>query len=307
MDQPPRRLLRLRRHGLALLILAAAAGVTGAMFVPVRPLVPAGARAWTRTLVAGGLRRKELVVAPSSRRPGTPPLPLYVVLHGSDATPAFEERRTGFYALAGEGRAVLVYPAGVGQSWNAGGGCCGLAAARGINDVAFVRAVVADAIAHLGVDRHRVYLVGYSNGGKLAMRMLGADPGAFAGVAVYAATPTEPLPPGPPVPVLLAGGTSDPRTPWAGATEQGNGGPAPSVLGTAALLRRRDGLDHPGAGRRERLAGGRVTVTTWRGASRRQVLQLVAYRGRGHDWPQAEDAPLPLAALIEEFFNSLGR
>ncbi|MDA8282493.1 MAG: hypothetical protein M0Z42_04145, partial [Actinomycetota bacterium] len=89
--------------------------------------------------------------------------------------------------------------------------------------------------------------------------------------------------------------------------EQGNGGPAPSVLGTAALLRRRDGLDHPGAGRRERLAGGRVTVTTWRGASRRQVLQLVAYRGRGHDWPQAEDAPLPLAALIEEFFNSLGR
>lgn len=292
---------RRRCWGLPLTLAAVIAGMTAAMLVPVAPSVPAGARAWTRYLELRGRRRSELVLAP---RAGTVGLPVYVVLEGSDTTTAFEERRDGFAYLAGEGRAVLVYPAGHDESWNAGQGCCDGAGAAHSDDVAFVEAVVADAVAHLGVDPRRVYLVGYSNGGKMALRVLAADPGAFAGVAVYAATPLVPVGHGPPVPVLLAGGTADSRTPWSGPPRVHNGALAPSVTGAAAILRRRDRAD------RDRevtgLAGGRVRVTTWRGSSPRRVVRLVAYRDRGHAWPQAHGSPLRLAPLIVEFFDSVG-
>ncbi len=294
-----RRLAR-RRWGWPLAAMAAGVGVLVASLLPVRPLVPRGARAWTRTVVVGDRRRSELVVAP---RQGTRGLPLYVVLHGSDATPTFEERRTGLAYLAGQDRAVLVYPAGFGESWNAGQGCCGPAGATHSHDAAFIEAVVADAITHLGVDPRQVFLVGYSNGGKMALRMLAADPGAFAGVAVYGATALVPVGSGPAVPVLVAGGTADPRTPWSGPPRVQNGALAPSVVGTVGILRRRDRANGPGE--TETLAGGRVTVTTWRGRSPRQVVALVGYRGRGHDWPQAHDSPLELAPLIVRFFDAL--
>lgn len=51
------------------------------------------------------------------------PVPLLLVLHGRDTTPAQELVRTGFADLAAHGDAVLAYPAGVGRSWNARTGC----------------------------------------------------------------------------------------------------------------------------------------------------------------------------------------
>lgn len=298
-----RRPLQARRLGLPLGIVAAVVGVIASLLVPVRPVVPRGAQASTRYLRVGGRRRSELVVQPADRNDAL--LPLYVVLHGSLATPAYEERRTELAPLAARGRAVLVYPRGVGQSWNAGQGCCGQAGADDVDDVAFVRAVVDNAVATLGVSPSEVFLVGYSNGGKLALRLAAADPGQFAGVAVYAAVPLVDLEDGPPIPVLVSGGTADDRTPYSGPPSVQGGATAPSVTGTAAILRRRDGADGPAE--EQTLAGGKVRVTTWRGSNPRAVVQLVSYEGRDHSWPQTHNSPLPLAGLIERFFDSLGR
>lgn len=57
-----------------------------------------------------------------------------------------------------------MYPAAVGESWNAGG-CCGPAAKQKVNDAGFMGAPMARRDP-----RHRqpVYLAGYSNGGQLA-------------------------------------------------------------------------------------------------------------------------------------------
>jgi polyhydroxybutyrate depolymerase len=300
-QEVPDRGLTTPRLGLPLVVLAALGGVLGALLMPGRPLVPKGARASTRVITSGGLRRAELILQPARR--SSTPLPLYVVLHGSDATPAFEERRTGLEALAGEGRAVVVYPTGVGGSWNAGQGCCGAAGASGVDDVGYIRDVIADAVETLGVSASAVYLVGYSNGGKLALLLADADPEQFAGVAVYGAVPLVPVSHGPPVPVMIAGGTADTRTPYEGAPSVQNGALAPSIIGTAEMLRTRDAADGPAVERP--LAGGRVRISTWRGPSPRSVVQLVAYEGRDHAWPQRHDAPVALSELIESFFASL--
>jgi polyhydroxybutyrate depolymerase len=95
-------------------------------------------------------------------------LPLLVVLHGRGQPPWTAVRSTGFLPLARRDQAVLIYPDGLSRSWNAGSGCCGVAGIRGTPDTAFVAAVVADVLRALPVDPARVYLAGYSNGGKLA-------------------------------------------------------------------------------------------------------------------------------------------
>jgi len=56
--------------------------------------------------------------------------------------------------------------------WNAGGGCCGMSARNGIDDVAYISGAVADLVARFGVDPARVYGVGHSNGAMMAQRMV---------------------------------------------------------------------------------------------------------------------------------------
>ena len=58
---------------------------------------------------------------------------------------------------------IVIYPQGIGNSWN-GGACCGEAQDLGLDDVGFVRAVVADAMTRLCIDPDRIYGVGISNG-----------------------------------------------------------------------------------------------------------------------------------------------
>src|ERR1700733_13461278 len=78
----------------------------------------------TYEISAGGRNRSWLDIAPQNPVGATP---LVVVLAGSAATHAQEIQRDGLLPLAKDGLAELVYPAGIGESWNAGG-CCGTAA-----------------------------------------------------------------------------------------------------------------------------------------------------------------------------------
>lgn len=267
--------------------------------------------------------RSELVVTPLRRPTGS--LPLYVVLHGSGSTPASAARRTGLLPLAAAGRALLLYPQGIGRSWNAGQGCCGAAGASGVDDVGFVLAAVDDAVAELGASPSEVHLVGYSNGGKLALRLAAEHAERWAAVATFAAVPLTPLGAGAPVPLLLAGGTDDRRTPWEGGPSIQRGALAPSVTGAAEAYLAAYGL---GGATPERvaLARDRVEVSTWRGRSPRSVVRLVAYRGWGHAWPGGGSLaggssllggggwplprrrpPIELAALVDRFFAERGR
>ncbi len=120
-------------------------------------------------LRAGGLDRDYLLLPALGLPPGTP-APLLVVLHQDIGSPKAVAVNLGLDALRRDG-VTLAYPAGIGGSWSAGA-CCGVAMERGVDDVAFVDAVLRDAGRQTPVDSTRAAVLGYSGGGMLLYKLL---------------------------------------------------------------------------------------------------------------------------------------
>lgn len=118
--------------------------------------------------------------------------PLVLALHGLGSTGAAFAQLTGLSAFADQHGFAVAYPdahpaphvlgltrgssANSGRAWNAGD-CCGDASA---NDVAYLVDVVAAAAQHTKIDKHRVYVIGLSNGGMMALRAICDAPTVFA-------------------------------------------------------------------------------------------------------------------------------
>ena len=239
--------------------------------------------------------------------------PLLIVLHGStqDAQAIRQFSGYEFERLADVHRFVVAYPNGHEGNWND----CRRAAsyparALDIDDKAFITALVADATARQKIDRSRVYVVGYSNGGHLAFRLALEMPDRFAGLAAVAANlPTEDnsicRSSGRPVPFAIVNGTLDPINPYAGGRVTlfgfGNRGTVLSSEASASRLAgfspaatEKDvgmiGADYPGVEQRGWEAGGELRVA------------LYSVIGGGHVIPQPRyRAPRMLGRTVREF------
>jgi polyhydroxybutyrate depolymerase len=267
--------------------LSGSAGATAPRAVPAAVTAPAsatppdlvGTLVAEHSLTVDGVKRTYRSVIPAT--PATHPLPLMIVLHGRGQQPWTAVRATGFLPFARKGQAVLVYPDGISRSWNAGSGCCGVAGTRGTPDTAFVTAVVADALHGLPVDPAKVYLVGYSNGGKLAWLLTCTHPALFAAVATYGAAPLAPCTATQGPPSLMAVGVHDPVLPIGGEPKAH---PAlPSARLAASWLARRDRCT---AAPTTTTAGGAV-LQHWTGCGAGTEVELAVYPGADHNWPSA--------------------
>ncbi|MGH9093734.1 MAG: alpha/beta hydrolase family esterase [Acidimicrobiales bacterium] len=284
--------------------MALAVGLVGCASTSTSTLAsPAGSKpgvakptAWvttTASLDSGGRARTYVVARPAQVTAQR--LPVLLFLHGRDVTPEQELQRDGFEAVVG--RAILVYPAGFGQSWNAGA-CCGVAQAQGVDDVAYLTAVVQRVLATQPDSAPgQVYLAGYSNGGKMAYRLSCADPRLFAAVAVYAATETSACAPRPVVSFLLVASTADPDLTMGpgGAPQAAAGFVEPTVTAETAAYRRADGC---GAASGHQVVVGSVGVTTWSACQAGTRVAQVLYPGGNHAWPGGGGATPAGAALI---------
>jgi polyhydroxybutyrate depolymerase len=148
----------------------------------VNPLEAADEDHVDRRFPWGGYIREYRYHLPSGQVP-TQAAPIIVMLHGYLLDDAWAERTTGFDALADETGAIVVYPQGLADSWNAGG-CCAQAQRLGSRDADFVHAIVADMAGRFEVDLHRVIIGGFSNGGMLAYQIACADANQLAGVLI---------------------------------------------------------------------------------------------------------------------------
>ena len=245
-----------------------------------------------RTLSAGGRERSYRLYHPGPAESGKP-APLVVVLHGGFGSAGQAEQSYGWDELADRHGFLVAYPDGVGRSWNAGW-CCGAARTQEVDDVAFVRELVAELSATDGIDPRRVFAAGVSNGGMLAYRVACESPGLLAAIGVVAATMVcDCLQPGP-VSLLHIHGLEDRSVPfWGGVgLEAGNRRPPPSVPSVVQFWRTGGGCGRPTV-----TEAGQVRRESAVGAGGIEVC-LITLAGVGHVWPGSRPPSSTVAAML---------
>lgn len=108
--------------------------------------------------------------------------PLVIALHGFRDRSAWMAAYSGLHILAEEEGFTLALPDGKGQSWN-GLFCCGWSFINQTDDIAFIEAMIDDIDANYTIDRQNIFVLGFSNGGVLAQKLLAERPNLFAGGA----------------------------------------------------------------------------------------------------------------------------
>lgn len=262
-----------------------------------------------------GVRRSYYVHVPAGHD-GTAPLPVVVALHGAFSTARKFERESGFSLLADREGFLVVYPQGIGlgdlfRHWNSGH-CCGKARKMNLDDVGFALAAVDDVARRNPVDRARLYLAGFSNGGMLAYRIAAEHPEVVAAVAVASATiggvpasneqEWSVARPEQPVPVLALHGRADTNVPYEGgrAAQSRGKSSAISVARSISLWVDVDGCDPEP----QFESMGRVERQAWSGCRDDAEVVLYSVDGWGHEWPKGNSIDgFDVTATIWRFFQ----
>lgn len=236
-------------------------------------------------LEVGGRERRARVRVPASYDPR---VPTAVVLnfHGLTMDGAAEEDLSLMTPVAEARNFVVMYPDGTGmpRSWNAGA-CCSPANGSGVDDVAFVAALLDEAGRRLCLDERRIFATGMSNGGFLSHRLGCELADRIAAIApVAGVNGLDRCTPPRAVPVLHFHGTSDLLVAYNGGGLSGFRSVAASTSGWVE----RNGCD----------ATPQVTFDredtqceTWSGCRDGAEVTLCTVDGGGHTWPGGAQLP----------------
>lgn len=192
-----------------------------------------------------GALTREYVLHVPQRRPMNSsgmvlPYSLVLVLHGSSASGGDIEATTNMDSVSEANRVVVAYPNGVAGAgglfptdWNAGS-CCGAAGRENIDDVAFINEVIGELEAKLPIDRRRIYVAGFSDGGRMAYRLACELSAQIAAIGVVSGSLREDsCAPARPVAVIAIHGTDDSIVPY---DEGSDTPPVAAMSGVAATL-----------------------------------------------------------------------
>ena len=216
-------------------------------------------------------------------------VPLLFVLHGSAGSgeDMIAITQHGFERIADKEKFVVVYPDALERRWNEQDGTA--------DDVGFLLAIADKLAAESLIDKKRIFIVGISNGGMMAQRMVCEHANRIAGIATVAGTLPEKLAkvckPEQPVPVLLIHGTADPIVPW-------NGGPVAGFEEFGIVLSVRETVAVWMANNHCRGAavtttpadldpqdGTRIRTERFTDCAAGAGLSLLIVEGGGHTWP----------------------
>ncbi len=158
---------------------------------------------------AAGEAGSYLVEGPSDAS-SSHPLPLVIDLHGYSETAAIQANITqlGSYGIAHDFITVTPQVNELVQHW---------VTAPGSPDQKFLISLIGHIANTLCVDRHRIYVAGYSNGAFMASALACSDASTIAAVATVAGIQAPPVcHPSRRVPVIAFHGTADPFVPYKG-------------------------------------------------------------------------------------------
>jgi len=262
-------------------------------------------------LVAGAFSFPELgpvsagatPVRPTANRPyglkvpagydGRHALPLVVLLHGYTSSGAQQAAYFGLTAEAGRAGFLLATPDGTrdllgNRFWNATDACCDFFH-TGVDDVAYLDAVIGEISDRYPVDPARIFLVGHSNGAFMAHRYACDRAATVAAIVTLAGMTWKDqahCPAGSPVAVLHVHGRNDSTISYdGGATPEGA---YPGALETVADWAARDGCTGAAAATGRRLdldravPGAETAESTVGGCPPGGAVTLWTIEGGGH-------------------------
>lgn len=198
------------------------AWVTLAILVVAAGAQQAAAQRIERSFNHGGLTRSYVAYLPSDLSSKST-WPVIMAFHPGFATSRYPERTMALHETAQARNFIIVYPDGYKRAWNVEY-CCGISDDRGIDDIGFVQAIMAD-LRNVAPVEPKFYATGFSNGAMFTYYLLCKKSSLIAAAAPYGAVldwqrvqcnPSEP------VPILHIHGEDDPNAPFSGGTTEGN-------------------------------------------------------------------------------------
>lgn len=261
------------------------------LYAGTEPAVAPRGAVTTRTIrTPDGLTRSYRLFVPSG---GRGVAPLLVALHGGLGSGAQFETNSGFDGLATSNTFLVAYPDGVGRAadgsggartWN-GGDCCGPAASRKVDDVAFLTLLVADVAKAYAVDPNRVYAAGHSNGGIMALRLACEASDVFAAVGVQSsALEIAMCDPREPVSLMQIHGTADTNVPLAGGRGSGLAGVAFTPPKQAATTLAAADRCTAGPSTTTDSTNPDLQLTAWSSCAAATSVRFLAVTGAAHAW-----------------------
>jgi polyhydroxybutyrate depolymerase len=247
---------------------------------------PAGAHAELERIPVDGRMRTYRLHLPEGLAE-TPAAPVVLVFHGGGGSGRGMERLTGFSRLADREGFIV-------GNWVDGREGLDTAAHReGVDDVAFIAALL-DQLAHRHpIDPKRVFATGISNGGIFSHYLAAKLADRIAAIAPVAGGLADPFylgfAPSQPVSIFILQGTADPLMPFDGGAVAFRRGQIIATDETVRLWRQQDRTRAvPATGLLPDVDaedGCRVRWSSWRGGRLNSEVLLYAEEGGGHTWP----------------------
>lgn len=268
----------------------------------------------------GGMDRMALVHVPESFDPDHA-MPLVMALHGGGGGAIYQadDSNYGLVTAAETSGFIAVFPNGVSPArsgmlatWNAGD-CCGRARDEKVDDVGFLRALLADVKRRVAVDASKVYAIGMSNGAMMAYRLACEAAEDFRGIMAVAGTDnTRSCQPSRPVPVLHIHARNDDRVLFDGGAGQAfrNEALVNDFVSVPATIQKWVRLNRAGATPRLVLEVDGAWCERHEAGETGAPVQLCVTREGGHSWPggassrgQTPSTAISANQLMWEFFT----
>ena len=280
---------------MALLLLAAgvAVGCEGATFGPTDV-----EGTFQGTFKSGNENRSYLVHVPPT---GQPDWPLIVALHGSPSTGLGMQTMSGLDVVADQLGFAVAYPDAVVREWAVGCDCT-FSEFREVDDLAFFVDLIDELDRRVGVDRSRVFAVGFSQGALMAF-LIGcelADHVAAVGSvgATMLTNVADDCDPSRPMPIVMIHGSEDEEFP-----PQGRAGLSASTVSieeSVDVWTAANGCTGPPDIELEPDAVADSTVvvrTTYDMCQANSEVVYYEVQGGGHTWPGSSyEFPVELGA-----------
>lgn len=243
----------------------------------------------TGSIRHGGVVRDYRLYVPAIYNSTSRPVPLLFNLHGYTSNNVQQEGYGDFRAIADTANFLVVHPNGTvdasgNRHWNTFG-----PRGSGVDDVAFISALIDSLSARYRIDPNRVYSTGMSNGGFMSYELacqlsgriaaVGSVTGSMIASRMNTCTPSRP------VPIIEIHGTADATVPYSGGTAL-NFVPIPALLAHWVQV---NGCNPtpvvtpvPNTNTTD---GSTAERQVWSGGRNGSVVEHYRIIGGGHTWP----------------------